>query len=205
MSKTPEDVIGDESQVKEVPGDLFGAPQGSCLIHACNPQGVWGAGIAKVFKQKYPAAYECYKESCNEYQKENVHHDIVDLHSEDEDTISVRLPLGTALVIPPQPEDFENGRKKHWIVCLFNSSGFGKEVDSPEAILNHTFAALQDLDMQLVSLRDHNENSDDEQSMPGQLYSCRFNSGLFAVPWEQTREVIEEVGLSMTVVYPEGE
>lgn len=141
------------------------------------------------------------KECCKEYhQQESVHHDIVDLQSEDEDTISVRLPLGTALVIPPQLGDYEKSRKKHWIVCRFTSSDFGKQVDFPAAFLNHTFAALQDLDMQLVSLRD----GDDEQSMIDQLYSCRFNSGLFAVPWEQNWEVIDEVGLSMTVVYPEG-
>lgn len=204
-------------------------------LDACNVKGSWGAGIAKAFKQKvcslfflfffallgstlctnrersanieemqYPAAFQCYKEHCEEYQQDSAHHDIVDLQSDDDDTISVRLPLGTALVIPPQPEDYSSGKKRHWIVCLFTSSGFGSRVDSPESILNSTFAALQDLDMQLVLLKEQTEGADDEQP-PGELYSCRFNSGLFAVPWEQTRDVIDDVGLSMTVIYPEGE
>lgn len=129
----------------------------------------------------------------------------MDLQSEDEETLSVRLPLGTALVIPPQPEDYNNGKKKHWIICLFTSSGFGSRVDSPDQILNSTYAALEDLDMQLVMLKQPNEEMGDGQPPPGALFSCRFNSGLFAVPWNDTRELIDDLGLSMTVIYPEGE
>lgn len=39
----------------------------------------------------------------------------------------------------------------------------------------------------------------------GELWSCRFNSGLFAVPWERSRRVLEEAGLEVTVVRPHGE
>jgi ADP-ribose 1''-phosphate phosphatase len=154
---------------------------------------------------QYPTAFQCYKEHCEAYQEEIAHHDIVDLQSEDDDTLSVRLPLGTALVIPPQPEDYNNGKKKHWIVCLFTSSGFGNRVDSPDQILNSTYAALEDLDMQLVMLKQPNEEIGDGQPPPGALFSCRFNSGLFAVPWNDTRELIDDLGLGMTVIYPEGE
>lgn len=117
-----------------------------------------------------------------------------------ESTMSVRLPLGTALVIPPQPGDCKGGRKRHWIVCLFTSRNYGVRVDSPDMIFNSTSAALQDLKSQLDTLRNDHQNG--ESPAPGRLYSCRFNSGLFAVPWMETRGLVENVGLDMTVVYP---
>lgn len=40
-------------------------------------------------------------------------------------------------------------------------------------------------------------------AMPSELYACRFNSGLFAVPWAKTRKLVEDAGLKMTVVYPD--
>lgn len=67
-------------------------------------------------------------------------------------------------------------------------------------IVNSTHAALQDLKNQLDSL--HNDHQNGGLLAPGDLYSCRFNSGLFAVPWEETRGLMEDVGLDMTVLYP---
>ncbi|KLJ07118.1 hypothetical protein EMPG_17388 [Blastomyces silverae] len=46
---------------------------------------------------------------------------------------------------------------------------------------------------------------DDGVEQPGELWGCRFNAGLFGVPWERTREVLEEAGLAMTIVRPLGE
>ncbi|KAJ6121139.1 ADP-ribose 1''-phosphate phosphatase, partial [Penicillium sp. IBT 18751x] len=187
-------------EVTETPGDLFEAPEGSALIHACNSQGSWGAGIAKVFKQKYPAAYRYYRNHCQTYRYGVTNHSIPNLQAEDESTITVRLPLGTALIIPPQPSDARGGRKAHWIVCLFTSHNYGKRVDSPEMIHNSTHAALHDLKSQLDSLQI--DLRDSQNLPPGELWSCRFNSGLFGVPWGETRGLVENVGLDLKVVYP---
>ena len=47
------------------------------------------------------------------------------------------------------------------------------------------------------------ENKEFDKAM--ELWSCRINAGLFGVPWEQTREVMEDSGLSITVVAPREE
>ncbi|KAF3247403.1 ADP-ribose 1''-phosphate phosphatase [Orbilia oligospora] len=77
-----------------VHGDIFAAPTNSVLIHACNCQGSWGAGIALAFKQLYPAAYRIYHNHCTNVSNPS-------------------SLLGTTLLIPPQPTD----RKTHWIAC----------------------------------------------------------------------------------------
>lgn len=107
------------------------------------------------------------------------------------------MPLGTALVIPPQPEDYNSGSKKHWIICLFTSRGFGRRVDPPNTILNSTWAALRDLRCKLIDLL-----IDGTELSPTALYSCQFNSGLFRVPWRRTQGLVESVGLRVTVVTP---
>jgi len=51
-------------------GDMFlhVFPEGQCKVfaHGCNLQGVMGSGVAKQIKEKYPWAYEIYKQGCNE-------------------------------------------------------------------------------------------------------------------------------------------
>ncbi|KAJ5126551.1 ADP-ribose 1''-phosphate phosphatase [Penicillium atrosanguineum] len=159
-----------------------------------------GAGIAKVFKLKYPAAYRYYRSHCQTYRYGVTNHTILNLQAEDESTIKVRLPLGTALVIPPQQSDCKGGRKAHWIICLFTSRDYGKRVDSPDMIINSTHAALQDLKSQVNSLQNDIQGS--QKPPPGELWSCRFNSGLFGVPWGKTRSLLDNVGLDLRVVYP---
>lgn len=115
-------------------------------------------------------------------------------------SISVQKPLGTALIIPPQPADSRTGQKKHWIICLFTSAGYGRRVDRHEQIINHTYAALRDLQEKLVDLR-----LDGTEPSPTALFSCQFNSGLFGVPWRDTRVALDQSGLHVTVIYPPGE
>jgi ADP-ribose 1''-phosphate phosphatase len=50
--------------VKTRKGDLFTAPKGSYLAHACNCQGVWGSGVAKEFKLRFPASFLEYEAKC---------------------------------------------------------------------------------------------------------------------------------------------
>ncbi len=45
-------------------GDLFSAPGNSVLVHSCNAKGVWGSGVAKEFKHRFPGAFEQYNEYC---------------------------------------------------------------------------------------------------------------------------------------------
>jgi O-acetyl-ADP-ribose deacetylase (regulator of RNase III) len=49
---------------REIKGDLFelGLP---AIGHGVNCQGVMGAGIARVFRMKYPDMYEAYKVQCD--------------------------------------------------------------------------------------------------------------------------------------------
>jgi ADP-ribose 1''-phosphate phosphatase len=64
--------------------------------------------------------------------------------------------------------------------CLFTSWNYGKFVDKPGAILDYTKFALPKF-LRLA------------QAMPEfKIYSNKFNSGLFNVPWEQTEALIVE-------------
>lgn len=47
-------------------GDLFSAPPGSYLLHACNCMGVWGSGVALEFKKRFPKSFIEYKDFCKD-------------------------------------------------------------------------------------------------------------------------------------------
>jgi ADP-ribose 1''-phosphate phosphatase len=70
-------------------GDMFdSAPPNCLLIHACNTQGHWGAGIAKTFKTLYPKAYLAHHKFCaKEHDKTNP------------------VPTGTAQLLAPVDGD----------------------------------------------------------------------------------------------------
>ncbi|KAL5365510.1 hypothetical protein BJX96DRAFT_13876 [Aspergillus floccosus] len=182
-----------ENKIIEIEGDLFSAPDGAGLIHACNCKGSWGGGIAKAFKKKYPAAYKIYLDHCKKYQSESEYKDVPT--SESTTSRQVKLPEGTALLIPPQDKDTKKGSKGHWIICLFTSREYGKKVSSPDAILENTRLAVADMTKQV----------DELGAEIGELWSCRFNSGLFKVEWELSRKILEDFDLKVTVVHPEGE
>jgi len=50
--------------IKTVKKSLFDAPKGSVLVHACNAKGVWSAGIAKQFAERFPQTHRKYKDEC---------------------------------------------------------------------------------------------------------------------------------------------
>ncbi|OKL58438.1 ADP-ribose 1''-phosphate phosphatase [Talaromyces atroroseus] len=214
-------------KIAEIEGDLFDAPDGAALIHACNCLGSWGGGIAKSFKNKYPAAFKTYNAHCKRFLKTRQPYTIV--HSTTGKPRTINVPLGTALIIPPQKEDYacfptpatisddshnshddQDGmekKKKHWIICLFTSRAYGRYVSKPDIILENSVHAIRDMRQQLERLCDA-ENGDE---WTGQLYSCRFNSGLFGVEWEDSKRVLERELQGMegveevVVVRPEGE
>lgn len=148
----------------ESTGDIFAAPSRTLLIHACNTEGSWGAGIAKAFKDKYPKAYTVYHKHCLQHGSK--------LHS-------------TAFLIPPQKSDGSD----HFIGCLFTSCSKGRKKDPPGKILDATGPAMRDL---LMKVREWDEKHGEEESV-GEVRMCKINSGLFGVPWEKTKAVVGEI------------
>ena len=71
----------------------------------------------------------------------------------------------------------ENG---YHIACLFTSNGFGDQLDSKELILDNTAKSVR----LLLELSSH-------KKLP--IYSNKFNSGLFKVPWAQTSAILESL------------
>ncbi len=143
------------SNIVYVKGNLFNAPKGSVLIHACNTQGIWGAGISREFKNRFPYSYGEYQKACNRF-KHNL--------------------LGACLVTTN-----DNG---YDVACLFTSNGIGQSVDNEESILIATKKAI----IELV-----------ENTIGKELHACKFNSGLFRVPWEKTEAILKETGRRFTI------
>lgn len=69
----------------------------------------------------------------------------------------------------------ENKRK---VGCLVTSFDYGKNRDTPEDILAQTYLALDSFCKQHTDI-----------TVP--VYSNKFNSGMFKVPWEDTVKVLE--------------
>lgn len=86
--------------------------------------------------------------------------------------VSSWVQIGSGLLLSE-----ENGYR---VGCLLTSNGYGKEKDSVEEILKHTRTALVNI-------------LTDKSRIEGQrFHSCKFNSGLFGVPWELTEKVMLE-------------
>ncbi|KAI7497671.1 hypothetical protein KC367_g5693 [Hortaea werneckii] len=230
-SQTNTDTDNNKLSVVESKGDIFAAPLNSLLIHACNCEGSWGAGIAKAFKTSYPSAYEVYHAHC-------ISHDPEDL-------------IGTALLIPifhggadndstltaakstrktksrtagnqhlKSSEQQQQHKHQHFIGCLFTSRSKGaKKRDSPSQILEATGSAMRDLLEQVAKQQSNfegtggedrssstsvNEDAEDDEGIKKEqiarnsqaveeIRMCKINSGLFNVPWEKTKAVIEGI------------
>lgn len=103
-------------------GDLFNAPKGSILAHACNCRGRWGSGIAAIFARQFQMPYRAYQADCQRFGDQL---------------------LGSSKIY--------TGRE-YKIAALFTSRGFGSEVDSPEQILKATETAVWELKQQAAEL-----------------------------------------------------
>lgn len=168
--------LGNTLRITETSGDIFDAPPNTLIIHACNCYGSWGAGIAKAFKDRYPYAYKAYTSHCGAYSPDQL--------------------IETAQLIPPPSlEKNEDGGKDetHFVGCLFTSHHFGRRKDSPYKILAATKPAMEDL---LRQVQDWNASHDKDGEKVKEVRMCKINSGMFAVPWEKSRQVLEgiEVG-----------
>ncbi|KAL8644826.1 MAG: hypothetical protein Q9226_007574 [Calogaya cf. arnoldii] len=225
------------TQITERIGDIFDFPPHSILIHACNTKGSWGAGVAAAFKKYSPAAFDYQKYHCTHISSSNtslVNHQ--------------KSLVGTCLLIPPFPAieypivskspkpakpTPQQEEKQFWIACLFTSSGYGKNVDTPRAILDATERAVAGLRrqirehrekrsqyLQIMSMHEKWAQEDpndaelqrhiaipekEEKEVGGEMgecYSVRINSGLFGVPWAETKRVLRLAGVPMVVVRP---
>lgn len=148
--------------VSTIKMNLFDAPPGSVLVHACNAQGVWGRGIALSFKQRFPKSYWAYKGYCGALPEKI---------------------LGTAFVFSDRAAGTWVGpptgggvlRPAYYVGCLITSSHYAPP-DDPALILEYTEDAIKHL-MTMAP--------------PGtRIFSNKFNSGLFGVPWADTEQVL---------------
>ncbi|RMZ22927.1 hypothetical protein D0859_13037 [Hortaea werneckii] len=212
-------------------GDIFAAPSNSLLIHACNCEGSWGAGIAKAFKTHYPSAYQIYHAHCTSHDPEDLIGTallIPTFRGDDHDDDSTRTRTKsngetntrTAAGNKQSKSSEQQDKHHHFIGCLFTSRSKGaKKWDSPSQILEATGSAMRDLLEQVVkqqsdpkrtvgedpssSTSHHSDEEDDDRKKKEQtaqnsqaveeIRMCKINSGLFNVPWEKTKAVIEGI------------
>lgn len=159
---------------------------------------------------QYPEAFRIYRSHCQSYLSDPRNETAANKQNQGARTI--RLPEGTTLLIPPQEKDYSlrGGAakvKKQWIACLFTSWHYGPRKRSPpDVILANTELAVADLRRQIAEIKSNvRADADPQTALPGELWGCRFNAGLFAVEWEKTRTVLEDAELSMTIVKLAGE
>lgn len=86
--------------------------------------------------------------------------------------------IGTALLIPPS----EAKGRRHYVGCLFTSKRFGRARDKPDVILGYTTPAMEDLISAVV--KDGGVEA---------IRMCQINSGLFGVPWEDSKALIAQM------------
>lgn len=102
-------------------GDMFAQDgEGKIFLHACNSQGVWGSGIAKTFKEKFPQAYFFYQGYCIKMTE-----------------LGMQASLSGSCFITEH--------KGQMIACLFTSQYYGDKKSPPATILANTAKALDDL------------------------------------------------------------
>lgn len=73
----------------------------------------------------------------------------------------------------------------HWVGWIVTSHNYSTQKDPPELIKIHTTLALQDLCKALY--RAHTKDATID------VYSNKFNSGLFAVPWADSELILNTI------------
>lgn len=112
-------------------------------------------------------------------------------------------PEGECFLIPPRVEDTLRNGYYHWIACLFTKAAPGRG-GARDRILENTRLAIEDMKRQVEAIQQSGGLGFPimKPDVPGDLWSCRLNSGLFGVHWRYTREVLEEADIDMIVVQP---
>lgn len=166
------------SSIKSIPSCPSTAST-TFLAHGCNCLGNWGAGIALELKELFPDAFETDRQSCQETENR------------------ASLP-GTCLLIPYESTlpiaSADTSAPKVSLACLRTSLGFGRPnqrtnkpgLDSKSLVIGQTRSALSNFRAQLEQMGEQRQ----EEMV---IWSPKFNSGAFKVPWEETEGLIEEV------------
>lgn len=142
---------------------LFDAPKGEIIVHACNSQGMWGSGIAKPFAENYPNSYKSYKAFCS----------------------SSNESRGTACGLGELSKSTEG--EQHYVGYIVTSHNYGHFRDVPEQIKANTGLALYRFCKDVYNYMQLNQLTTID------VYSNKFNSGLFAVPWEESELILNTV------------
>ena len=166
------------SSIKSIPS-CPAAASTTIVAHGCKCLGNWGAGIALELRELFPNAFKADRQSCQEAQSR------------------ASLP-GTCLLIPYETTwpltSADPAAPMVSIACLRTSLGFGRPnqrtnnpgLASKSLVLAQTRSALRNFRAQL-------EEMGEEQQKEIVVWSPKFNSGAFKVPWEETEDIIEEV------------
>lgn len=153
-------------QVVENNGDLFHkAPENSIMVHACNCRGIWGAGIARKMRDRYPEVYKAHQAYVRRRPTTEL--------------LGNQL-LGTATVDAIQWE-------KRFVGCLFASRDYGTRVDAPSDVLDATELAMVDL---LEKIRIYNFDASPNNKITS-IYMPRICTGLFGLDWQVVKARLE--------------
>lgn len=87
-----------------------------------------------------------------------------------------------------------------YVASLITSYHYGYRVDPPEKILANTAKALESYKAQIELIKEDNQRCNLDSV--GNVWAVRLNSGLFKVPWEQTKAIIEVGKVQMMLVTP---
>lgn len=166
--------------IRYIKGDLFShKPRNSAisiLAHACNCQGSWGAGVAKIFQKKFPSTYDVHTNYCKQHS-----------------TRGSQSPLlGTTQLIPSSVSDpgTNGGEDNFYVACLFTSDFAGAKKLEPLDIVHYTDLAMLDISKQLVELSKSKEIETEDGKFV--INMPKINAGLFNVPWEATEAVLKK-------------
>lgn len=82
-------------------------------------------------------------------------------------------------------DSFRIKTKTNSILCLITSKGYYNQLDSKEKILKNTEKAL----MSYCEIFENGLGGPSDKV----IYSNKFNSGLFRVPWEETEAILQKI------------
>ena len=100
-----------------------------------------------------------------------------------------RSLVGTCVI--SEEEDSKDGpRARRYIASLITSLDYGKYVDTPAEIIENTHKAFQSLKDQILGINANNATKGIDSI--DEVWAVRLNSGLFKVPWEETKAILEE-------------
>jgi len=84
----------------------------------------------------------------------------------------------------------------YYVVSLITSEGYGKNMSDPTTILYNTAQAIG----VLKTTTDRFKKQFPTQAL--KVYAVKINSGLFNVPWDATKRVLEAGEVDMTILIP---